>query len=272
MTAGAQSITTCTASQAPSAYSSADCRIDGVAPCTVSGSGLSCDFNAVSCDPGSVRDMYAINFGGSGISAFATASGRQGDDILQGSNSTSSRYEETLYGNLGDDFIYGNDGADRLEGGNGNDTMLGGKGADVLLGQNGNDEMDGGPGADQLHGGDGDDFMEGKAGVDALYGAMGNDELYGGTQNDVLCDSHVYPGPSQCQTYHIEGGGGQDKVHIRSVPFCMYTTPLTGNRSVEIARNGAWPFEDDVLSTTGTEEYTDTPWPECTALYNLGGF
>ena len=328
MTASAQSITPCGSSDAPAAYWASACDIGGSAPCTVSGSGLSCDYNAVSCDVAPQRNMYAVNYGGGGISAFggcsvggvqqffccrvddtaglitkvslkgsasdeepigfsygswnlqptsssstmtATAQRRQGDDIIQGSNSTDPDYEETLYGNLGADLINGNDGDDRLEGGNGDDTLNGGRGQDILLGQNGDDTLEGGPQSDQLHGGDGDDFIEGQAGADSLYGGLGNDELYGGPHNDVLCDSSAYPGPSQCQSYYFQGDGGTDKVHLRAVAFCTTAAIIGGDEDIELLRHAAYDFSA-VIGPFGTEESIQTPFPECTALTDLGGF
>jgi len=338
MTANAQTITTCSAGQAPPAYAPSTCSIGGGSPCSLTSNGLVCDFNAVSCDPGRRRNMYAVNYGGGGISAFgscfvnntqrfyccrindttglitkvnlkgssdieepigfsynswdleptsasskmtATAYGRQGDDIIIGSNSISRSYGETLYGNLGSDILYGNNGDDRLEGGNGSDTLYGGEGEDILLGQNGSDTLYGGDHNDQLHGGDGADTLEGEAGDDDLYGGTGNDELLGGDDDDVLCDSSVYPGPGQCQSYYLSGGNGHDRLHIPWVAICAPAAIplglLAGDESIEQARHGAWPFDSPPANirdaTLGiTEEFTNTPYPECSALTTLGGF
>jgi len=336
-TAGAQTMIACDSSNAPSPYSTASCSIQGAAPCTLGGSKLSCDMNAVSCDTNVGASMWAVNYGSSsGVTAFghcnvagqvtnyccrvndrdgkldtvqlagtsrpdegiaftflqaggavydlapttatakltARAYGRQGRDYIDGSHSTNKNYTETLYGNVGNDEIHGHDGDDRIEGGLGNDDLYGGPGKDLLLGQNGNDYLYGEEQDDQLHGGDGDDRLYGGNGEDDLYGALGNDSLYGDNDDDVLCDSSTLPGQQQCPTWYMEGGGGlYDKAYIPANPFCgVYNTRPLGNRTVEFARHGSLDFTSDVLGNDGVEEFDNTPYPECSALYAIGGY
>ena len=85
---------------------------------------------------------------------FVSFFGADGDDVLDGSGTTSQALD-----------LHGQDGDDTVSGGGGNDRVDGGPGDDTLAGNNGNDEVNGGPDADFVN--------EGTApnGADDLNGA-----------------------------------------------------------------------------------------------------
>ena len=110
-----------------------------------------------------------------------------------------SMYNDTIFGDEGDNVITLHDGDDRLWGGDGNDELFGGKGNDILEGDGGDD---------RLWGGDGNDV---------LTGSMGNDELNAGSGNDTL--TFTGPGPTD-----YDGGEGQDVLFANS--FDLYQVNL----------------------------------------------
>ncbi|QPC97736.1 calcium-binding protein [Qipengyuania soli] len=98
----------------------------------------------------------------------AQATGGAGSDTLAEIEGLSgSLYNDTLYGDGGNNLLLGFDGNDLLRGRggdddiygeNGNDSLYGDAGIDWLFGGDGNDLLDGGTGADRLEGGNGDDI------------------------------------------------------------------------------------------------------------------
>ncbi len=118
---------------------------------------------------------------------------------------------ENAIGTFFNDTIYGEKGDNTLQGWSGNDLIFGGLGDDLILGQDGNDELQGGLGDDNLQGGDGADLMAGQDGNDRLFGQNGNDQLQGGAGLDI------FKGGSGNDTLY--GGSGIDQAYF------------TGNRS-----------------------------------------
>jgi Ca2+-binding RTX toxin-like protein len=102
-----------------------------------------------------------------------TIYGEKGDNTLQGWSGN-----DLIFGGLGDDLIFGQDGNDELQGGLGDDNLQGGDGADLMAGQDGNDRLFGQNGNDQLQGGAGLDIFKGGSGNDTLYGGSGIDQAY----------------------------------------------------------------------------------------------
>ncbi|MET7981361.1 calcium-binding protein [Streptomyces sp. NPDC005281] len=106
-------------------------------------------------------------FGGAGddtlTSCGYTCHGGAGNDVLSGDVSEADGsyvdYDNSLYGDDGNDTIYGNAGADLIQGGRGNDRLYGGSGNDKIYGNSGNDLLHGGPGTDTLSGGPGTDHV-----------------------------------------------------------------------------------------------------------------
>ena len=105
----------------------------------------------------------------------------QGDDVIQGLNST-----DRISAQAGNDLVFGGSGDDHLYGEQGADQLFGDVGNDVLDGGAGQDQLTGGLGEDQLFGGAEDDLLKGNAGADTLYGERGDDQLFGGSQSDFL--------------------------------------------------------------------------------------
>jgi Ca2+-binding RTX toxin-like protein len=68
-----------------------------------------------------------------------------------------SNWNDTIYGNAGDNGLIGAGGADYLAGLDGNDTLFGGDQSDTLEGGSGNDWLSSGIGYDTLRGGSGAD-------------------------------------------------------------------------------------------------------------------
>ncbi len=131
----------------------------------------------------------------SGYTLAGTMNGLGGDDLLTGSDSTSSSYTETLNGDKGCETIYGLNGNDNINGGDSvcegssghinYDVLYGGGGSDVIHGGDGKDEIYGGDGDDALWGGDDPDGLCGESGDDTLYGMGGLDTLWGGDGLDT---------------------------------------------------------------------------------------
>ena len=91
------------------------------------------------------------------LSGYGDLFGGLGGDTL--SASTSSSYNNRLFGEQGNDT---------LDGGAGHDLVVGGADNDSLLGGDGTDTLDGGLGDDLLAGGEGDDLIDGGAGIDMV--------------------------------------------------------------------------------------------------------
>ena len=115
---------------------------------------------------------------------------------------------ENAIGTFFNDTIYGEKGDNTLQGWSGNDLIFGGLGDDLILGQDGNDELQGGLGDDNLQGGDGADLMAGQDGNDRLFGQSGNDQLQGGAGLDI------FKGGSGNDTLY--GGSGIDQAYFTS--------------------------------------------------------
>ncbi len=120
----------------------------------------------------------------------------QGDTLVNIQNLTGSQFNDTLYGDggnnildggAGDDHLYGGAGNDTLFGGSGDDYLYGGAGDDSLVGGTGNDTFNGGAGADTLDGGTGFNYADYSTSLAAvtvyLDGTVG---VGGDAQGDVL--------------------------------------------------------------------------------------
>ena len=81
---------------------------------------------------------------------------KSGNDLIDFRNSV---YNNSLYGNNGNDTIYGGFASDTLFGGKNNDSIYGYKGSDFLYGNKGHDTIYGGKGNDYVDGGSGNDFL-----------------------------------------------------------------------------------------------------------------
>ena len=144
---------------------------------------------------------------------------------------------ENAIGTFFNDTIFGEKGDNTLQGWSGNDLIFGGLGDDLILGQDGNDELQGGLGDDNLQGGDGADLMAGQDGNDRLFGQNGNDQLQGGAGLDI------FKGGSGNDTLY--GGSGIDQVYF------------TGNRSnFTQSKVGEVTTFTDNLGSEGTDQLT----------------
>ncbi|SHL72124.1 Ca2+-binding protein, RTX toxin-related, partial [Fibrobacter sp. UWT2] len=81
----------------------------------------------------------------------------------------SSRGNDTIYGEDGNDLLFGDGGATAGAA----DEIYGGIGNDIIDGDGGNDTIKGGIDNDIIYGGAGDDTIDGGAGNDSLYGDEG---------------------------------------------------------------------------------------------------
>lgn len=131
-------------------------------------------------------------FGGAGND---TITGNLSDNFLFGEGG-----DNILFGGAGDDELRGLGGNDRVTGGTGRDRAYLGGGDDVFFddpegGRAGSDLIFFGAGHDTLFGGGGNDIAHGMEGRDSLLGGAGNDTLYAGAGHD-----------------HVEGGTGADQL------------------------------------------------------------
>lgn len=137
---------------------------------------------------------YDLNsYFGTSIEVFVLA--LEGNDVIQGSRSTSAHYAESLsggedtdhvFGNAGEDLIWGAEHDDFLYGGDGADTILGDIGDDFISGGDGDDDISGGAGEDLIAGGLGSDYITGDESDDTVCGDGGNDTLFGNDDDDTL--------------------------------------------------------------------------------------
>ena len=122
-----------------------------------------------------------------------TLIGNNGRNFISGEGGYDTIYgrggDDRLRGTLENDVIYGGFGDDTLVGLDGHDKLFGGPGNDTLLGKGSYDELVGGPGDDVLEGGEGNDSLDGGGGADELLGGEGNDLLLGGSGPDTLSGS-----------------------------------------------------------------------------------
>lgn len=100
-----------------------------------------------------------------------------------------------------------------IRGGGGNDSLSGELDDDYMEGNAGMDDMYGGPGVDEMYGGTGDDFLRGGDDQDFLYGGEGDDALDGGADPDELYGEDgmdfLYDGDGIGGDY-LDGGGDDD--------------------------------------------------------------
>lgn len=142
--------------------------------------------------------------------------GGDGEDHLWGSGSTSSDYDESLFGQDGADLIHGRNGGDTLYGGFGGDTCWGDNGDDMVYGESGSDTLYGGQGNDYLQGGYGDDYMNGDGNADDIYGEFDDDTYCSGadTAADLLAEDAAINSDDVLwgDAYDVEEGGGETTV------------------------------------------------------------
>jgi Ca2+-binding RTX toxin-like protein len=150
------------------------------------------------------------------IEAFVLA-GSNGNDFVDAS---AAIYNNTIYGNDGDDTFLGGSVNDYLYGGSGLDLLVGGAGNDYLFGNEGNDSLDGNDGGDfiygdkgedSLNGGIGDDNLFGEDGNDLLIGDDGNDNLYGDSGNDIIIGANPNGVNGSSEIDILTGGSGGDR-------------------------------------------------------------
>ena len=116
--------------------------------------------------------------------------GNAGDDTIFGGSSSDRLSggdgDDTIDGGFGSDTIYGGIGADTISGSSHNDFIGGNDGNDTLNGDRGADNIRGGNGLDTINGGDGDDRLYGDEGADTISGGNGEDYILAGGSNDVV--------------------------------------------------------------------------------------
>ena len=149
-----------------------------------------------------------------------TIYGEKGDNTLQGWSGN-----DLIFGGLGDDLIFGQDGNDELQGGLGDDNLQGGDGADLMAGQDGNDRLFGQNGNDQLQGGAGLDIFKGGSGNDTLYGGSGIDQAYFTSNRSNFTQSTV--GEVTTFTDNLGFEGTDQLTSIERAYFTDYSVNLT---------------------------------------------
>ena len=124
-----------------------------------------------------------VLIGGQGVDNF---DGGDGTDTIDYSEVTSSVNVNLAAGSTFADGLGGNDtitGVENVTGSGFNDTIYGDSGDNRLEGRGSNDSIYGEGGDDFLIGGSGDDYVDGGTGNDLLRGGGGNDTLVGGEGN-----------------------------------------------------------------------------------------
>jgi Ca2+-binding RTX toxin-like protein len=149
-----------------------------------------------------------------------TIFGERGDNTLQGRSGN-----DLIFGGLGDDLIYGQEGNDELQGGLGDDNLQGGDGADLMAGQDGNDRLFGQKGNDQLQGGAGFDIFKGGSGNDTLYGGSGIDQAYFTSNRSNFTQSKVGGVTTFIDNLGLEGT--DQLINIERAIFTDYYVNLT---------------------------------------------
>ena len=149
-----------------------------------------------------------------------TIFGEKGDNTLQGWSGN-----DLIFGGLGDDLIFGQEGNDELQGGLGDDNLQGGDGADLMAGQDGNDRLFGQKGNDQLQGGAGFDIFKGGSGNDTLYGGSGIDQAYFTSNRSNFTQSKVGGVTTFIDNLGLEGT--DQLINIERAIFTDYYVNLT---------------------------------------------
>jgi hypothetical protein len=167
--------------------------------------------------------------------------------------------DDTLLGLAGDDALDGGTGADSLDGGAGMDSLLGGSEADTLAGGEGNDTLDGGAGADAMDGGAGDDLI--------VYDAADNfANVLGGSGYDFLFinDAGVLP------TNLTVGANGIEQVNALYIDHSAQSWS-----TITVYADGAWNIlartilnDDNTVVTTYYDHNSTQPWSSYDENYN----
>lgn len=134
-------------------------------------------------------------------------------------------------------------GSININAGRGTDVLLTGSGADILDGNGGRDTMHSGKGADLIYGGAGRDTIQGGKDDDTIYGDEGNDRLTPGTGHDSLYggagDDDFYMRGRTGMADVMDGGDGEDTVHVRGSDFSDFTLTAPQLAGVENVKLGA---------------------------------
>lgn len=157
---------------------------------------------------------------------------------------TDTVYNDTIYGNNGDDTITCGDGNDVIYGGSGHDTINAGNGEDTIIGGKGDDALNGNAGADTYiyNVGDGLDtiwasnvdtlvFGEGISQNDLTFRQEGNNLriLINGSETDGIIDVNYYSGDDhRFQEIRFADGSVLD---LRDIGFTMNQN--NGSETVE---------------------------------------
>ena len=180
-----------------------------------------------------------------GVPMWGTVLGAEGDDLIDGSNSTNTDYSERLTGGEGNDDIIGNDGDDEIYGSRGDDVLGGNDGDDTIFGDAGDDEIDGG---------DGDDTIFGDSNVEWVESY--NDTIDGGDDNDIICsggNSTFSPDKED-----LSGGRGDDIIWASYKTGGAYASIAATYADVDGGRN---TDDCDGGATTSSCENTLTSEP-----------
>ena len=157
---------------------------------------------------------------------------------------TDTVYNDTIYGNNGDDTITCGDGNDVIYGGSGHDAINAGNGEDTIIGGKGDDALNGNAGADTYiyNVGDGLDtiwasnvdtlvFGEGISQNDLTFRQEGNNLriLINGSETDGIIDVNYYQGDgNKFKEIHFADGSVLD---LRDIGFTMNQN--NGSETVE---------------------------------------
>ena len=169
----------------------------------------------------------------------------------------------SAYGRDGDDLFQGSDANNYFWPGNGNDTVYAAAGSDWIdarfdepanldkfYGQDGNDYIYGGAGAEFIDGGDGIDFIDSGAGKDVIRGGNGSDQIVKiglGTFNILgdAGDDKIKVVSADSGT--IDGGPGNDLIEVSGLIGGVSIYAMSGDDVVkfEDIKLGSYAFLGD---------------------------
>lgn len=127
-----------------------------------------------------------------------------------------TKFNDTITGSSGDNYLFGLGGSDTLIGGDGNDGLYGGSYGDLS--------------GDKLDGGNGDDFLQGANGADTLTGGAGNDRIYSSGGADIITgglgfDRFVFQATTDSNAASIDQildfNGAEDLIVLEPMSFVI---------------------------------------------------
>jgi Ca2+-binding RTX toxin-like protein len=208
------------------------------------------------------------------FASLSNANGGAGNDVLIGIEGLiGSGFDDSLFGDFGNEVLDGGAGNDRLDGLAGDDTLNGGTGVDTASyvnatagvnvsiqagtasGGSGNDTL---ISIENLNGSGFNDTLIGDNGDNILSGGLGDDILDGSAGTDTASYASAAAGViANLQTGVVSGGAGNDTlISIESLIGSAFNDILIGNTGNNVLNGGAGDDNIDGGAGTDTADYT----------------